>query len=331
MKAKSSGIGGQAVLEGIMMRNRNRYSVAVRKPDQEIEVIVKKHVGLDKKIKILKLPLLRGVFTFIDSMVIGMQTLNLSAEYYEDPQEQAPKTADKVGRTIFKDKLDTLVMAGTFIVSLALALLLFMYLPFYLSRLLSKFVVSTIWLNVFEGIIRLGIFLTYVTLISMMKDIKRLYMYHGAEHKCINCIESGLELNIKNVRQSTRYHKRCGTSFMLFVMVVSIVVFMFIHAEDAVTQMLYRIALIPLVAGISYEFIRYAGNHNNLFATILSAPGKLLQMLTTREPDDEMIEVGIAAIEAVFDWRAYRSIEDDPEGAFEFIDEDEDGILDDVQ
>lgn len=321
---KPSGIGGQAVIEGIMMKNKNRYSVAVRKPDNEIEVVVKKYVDWSKRIKLLKLPIIRGVFNFIDSLVVGMSTLTYSASFYEDPQEQAPTAADKIARSLFKDKLDSLVMAVTIIFSIALAIGLFMALPFYLSRLLSTFIVSDTILNIFEGIIRLTIFFVYVVIISMLNDIKRVYMYHGAEHKCINCIESGLELNVKNVRSCSRLHRRCGTSFLLFVMFVSVILFMFIKTDNPVQQMEYRLLLVPVVAGISYEILRLAGKSDNLFVRIISAPGLMLQKLTTKEPDDDMIEVAIAAIEAVFDWRAFRSVYDeDDEDAFEFIDEAE--------
>lgn len=323
---KPSGIGGQAVIEGIMMKNKNRYSIAVRKPDNEIEVIVKKCNNLSRKIKILRLPIIRGVYNFIDSLVMGMSTLTYSASFYEDPQEQAPTPADKLARGLFKDKLDSIVMALTIIVAIVFALGLFMALPFYLSRMLSRVIVSKTLLNLFEGLIRLAIFLIYVVAISMMNDIKRVYMYHGAEHKCINCIENGMELNVKNVRNSSRLHKRCGTSFMLFVMLVSIILFMFIKSDNAATQMGMRLLLVPVVAGISYEILKLAGRSNNIFMRIISTPGLLLQKLTTKEPDDDMIEVAIAAIEAVFDWREFRSVydEDSDEDAFEFIDNDDD-------
>lgn len=323
---KPSGIGGQAVIEGIMMKNKNRYSIAVRKPDNEIEVIVKKCSNLPRKIKILRLPVIRGVYNFIDSLVMGMSTLTYSASFYEDPQEQAPTPADKLARGLFKDKLDSIVMAVTIIVAIIFALGLFMALPFYLSRMLSRVIVSKTLLNLFEGIIRLTIFLVYVVAISMMNDIKRVYMYHGAEHKCINCIENGLELNVKNVRTSSRLHRRCGTSFMLFVMLVSVILFMFIKSDNAVTQMGMRLLLVPVVAGVSYEILKLAGRSNSLIMRIISAPGLLLQKLTTKEPDDDMIEVAIAAIEAVFDWREFRSVydEDTDEDAFEFIDNDDD-------
>ncbi len=328
---KPSGIGGQAVIEGIMMKNKNRYSVAVRKPDNEIEVTVKKYVDLSKRIKLLKLPIIRGVFSFVDSLIVGMSTLTYSAEFYEDPQEQAPTPIDKIARTLFKDKLDSIVMAVTIIFSIAVAIGLFMALPFYLSRLLSNFIVSETLLNLFEGIIRLAIFLSYVVLISMMNDIKRVYMYHGAEHKCINCIENGLELNVKNVRSCSRLHKRCGTSFLLFVMLVSVILFMFIKTDSPVRQMIYRLLLVPVVAGISYEILRLAGRTDNIIMRIISAPGLMLQKLTTKEPDDDMIEVAIAAIEAVFDWRAFRSVYDeDGTDAFEFIDDDDVDNVDEV-
>lgn len=315
---KPSGIGGQAVIEGIMMRNRDKYSVAVRKPDGEIEVVVKECKNYSEKYKVLGLPIIRGIFNFIDSLVVGMSTLSYSAEFYEDPQEQAPTAVDRIAKKLFKDKLDSIIMAGTIILSIALAIGLFMLLPYAASRFFTKYVVSQTVLNVIEGAIRLLIFLLYVALISMMQDIKRVYMYHGAEHKCINCIENGMELNVTNVRISSRLHKRCGTSFLFLVMFVSIVFFIFLKFDSKLMQILVRILLVPVIAGVSYEILKLAGRTDNIFVRIISAPGMLMQRLTTKEPDDAMIEVAIKAVEAVFDWRKFREEYDDKD-AVEFV------------
>lgn len=315
---KPSGIGGQAVIEGIMMRNGNRYSVAVRKPDGEIEVVVKECRNYSEKYKVLGLPIIRGIFNFIDSLVIGMSTLSYSAEFYEDPQEQAPTAIDRVAKRLFKDKLDSIIMAGTIILSIALAIGLFMLLPYVASRFFSRYIVSQTVLNIIEGVIRLVIFLLYVILISMMQDIRRVYMYHGAEHKCINCIENGMELNVANVRISSRLHKRCGTSFLFLVMFVSIVFFIFLKFDSKLMQIGVRILLVPVIAGVSYEILKLAGRKDNIFIRIISAPGMLMQRLTTKEPDDRMIEVAIKAVEAVFDWRKFREEYDDKD-TVEFI------------
>ena len=296
-KMCASGIGGQAVLEGVMMKNKDLYAVAVRKPDGEIEIEQAEYHSIAHGMKIAKIPFIRGTFNFLDSLILGMRTLDYSASFYED--EDAEDT-----------KLDKVVSEKTFsvftvILSLAIAIALFMILPYYLSTLLEKYVRNASLMTIFEGLIRLAIFLLHVVSIAAMKDIKRLYMYHGAEHKCINCIERGHVLNVHNVKKSSRLHRRCGTSFLLFVMVVSIIVFLFIRVDSPVLRVVLRIALLPVIAGISYECIRLAGRTNNVIVLILSAPGILLQKLTTKEPDEDMIEVAIKSVEAVFDWKGF--------------------------
>lgn len=313
---KPSGIGGQAVLEGIMMKNRNQYSVAVRKPDGEIEVHTSVHEGIAGRSGWAKLPLIRGVVNFIDSLVLGMETLTFSASFYEDEGEQEPGKFEKFLLKVFGEKAEKVVMGLTVAFSVVMAVAIFMILPFFISGFFRNYIVSNTLLAVIEGVIRLGLFVLYVVLISSMNDIKRVYMYHGAEHKCINCIENGHALNVKNVRKSSRYHSRCGTSFMFIVMIISIIFFIFIRVESPVLRVLYRVLLIPVIAGVSYEFIRLAGRSENPFVKFLSFPGKAMQKLTTKEPDDDMIEVAIAAVEAVFDWRAFRG--------YELDDEDED-------
>ena len=303
-KMQYSGIGGQAVLEGIMMKNKDQYAVAVRKPNGEIEVEVEHYIGILHDSKIKEIPFVRGVFQFLDSMILGMRSLNFSAAFYED-EEASETVTDKAFHKLFKDKADQVLSAIVMVVSLALAIGIFMVLPYFVTSLFSEYIRSTSFMAIIEGVMRIAIFVLYVLSISLMKDIRRLYRYHGAEHKCINCIEKGRPLTVKNVMRSSRQHKRCGTSFLLFVMLVSVILFFFIRVENPVYRVLIRIALIPVIAGISYEIIRLAGRSNNILVRIISAPGLWLQRLTTKEPDESMVEVAIAAVEAVFDWTAY--------------------------
>lgn len=299
-----SGIGGQAVLEGIMMKNKEQYAVAVRKPDGEIEVEVDTYHSIVHESGILNIPFVRGIFNFIDSLILGMKSLNFSSSFYED--EDAKETAaDRVFNKIFKDKAENVFMGIVTVISIVLAIAIFMVLPYYLTSLFRDYVRNASLIAIIEGVIRILIFVLYVLGISLMKDIKRVYMYHGAEHKCINCIEKGRPLTVRNVMRSSKQHKRCGTSFLLFVMLVSVVLFFFIRVENPVYRVLIRIALIPVIAGISYEIIRLAGRSNNILVRIISAPGLWLQRLTTKEPDEDMVEVAIAAVEAVFDWKGY--------------------------
>ena len=301
------GIGGQAVLEGVMMKNKDLYAVAVRKSDGEIVVDTQEFAGILHDSVLRKIPFIRGIFNFIDSLVLGMKSLNYSANFYEDEDAQET-TADKVMNKVFRGKAESILMGFTMILSVVLSLAIFIALPYYLSTLFERFVRNTSLLNIIEGAIRIAIFLIYVAAISLMKDIRRVYMYHGAEHKCINCLERGRELTVENVKRSSKQHRRCGTSFLLFVMVVSIILFLFITITQPVYRLLIRIALIPAVAGISYELIRLAGRYDNIFTRILSAPGMLLQKLTTKEPDSEMIEVAIKSVEAVFDWKEFLKV-----------------------
>lgn len=314
---KSSGIGGQAVLEGIMMKNQDEYAVAVRTPSNEIVIQKNKYVSITKRYKVLGIPIIRGVANFLESMVIGTKTLTYSSSFFEEEEEE-PKKKEKTDKKNTK-KTDTkdskekakeesgegLMMALTICASIILAVGIFMVLPFFIGNLLSGIIKSTVWLALIEGVIRIAIFIAYVGLISQMKDIKRVFMYHGAEHKTINCIENGFELTVDNVRWQSKEHKRCGTSFLLIVMIVSAIFFIFIDVESIWLRVVYRILLVPLIAGISYEFIRLAGRSDSKLVAILSKPGLLVQGLTTREPDDDMIEVAIKSVEAVFDWRNY--------------------------
>ena len=302
---KPSGIGGQAVIEGIMMRNKDKYSIAVRKPDKQIEVVVKESPLLTEKHKWLNYPVIRGIFNLVDSLVTGISTINYSASFYDDPAEQNTTKADELGKAIFKEKTESVLMAFTIILSVVFAVGLFMLLPYFISRLLKDYISSKFVLNLLEGIVRLIIFIAYIAAISMMRDIKRTYMYHGAEHKCINCIENGLILTPENVKNSSRFHKRCGTSFLFLVMFISIVFFIFIRVDNTVLQICIRVLLIPVIAGVSYEVIRLAGKSDGKLINIISKPGIWMQHLTTKEPDMDMIEVAIEAVDAVFDWKQF--------------------------
>lgn len=299
---KSSNIGGQAVLEGIMMRNGPRYSVAVRKADGEIAVEVKDYKSVIPWKTPLKIPFIRGIFNFVDSLVLGMKALTYSAGFFEDEEEEVLTEAEAAKR----EKQDKILMNVTVVVSIILAVAIFMVLPYYLSSIVEKYTSSRAVMTVFEGVIRVVIFLLYILLISRTKDIRRTFMYHGAEHKCINCIEQGLELNVENVRKCSKQHKRCGTSFLFFVMIVSIIFCFFIVTDSPVLRVIIRIALFPLIAGVSYEIIRLAGNSENPVVNLLSRPGMWVQNMTTKEPDDSMIEVGIRAVKEVFDWKTWQ-------------------------
>lgn len=304
---KSSGIGGQAVMEGIMMRNGSEYSVAVRKENGEIEVKKETYKGVGSKCKLFRLPFIRGIFSFVDSLVLGMKSLNYSASLFmeDGEEEEEPGRFEKWLQKKFGDKAEKVIMDLTMVISIILAMGIFMVFPTWVSTLMKPFLGNGIWMALFEGVLRIAIFIAYVGLISLMPDIKRTYMYHGAEHKCINCIEHGLPLTVENVMKSSKEHKRCGTSFLLIVMVISILFFLVIRPETLWLRLVSRILLIPVIAGVSFEFLRLAGNSDNPVVNLLSKPGLMLQGLTTKEPDEKMAEVAICAVEAVFDWKAY--------------------------
>lgn len=333
-KKNYSGIGGQAVMEGIMMKNKDRYSVAVRKSDGTIEVMEDTYKSIGGDNPVVKLPFIRGIFAFVDSLVLGMKTLSWSASFIEleeeessaevskkvsgeKPDEAAASEGDKKqagdDKTNQNEKaegekensLPGWMLALTVAFSIVMAIGIFMLLPYFITEFFRGLGASDKLLAVMEGVLRILIFVLYVGLISLMQDIKRVYMYHGAEHKCINCIENGMELKVENVMASSRLHTRCGTSFMLFVMFVSILLFMLIRTDNPGLRLLFRILLIPVISGISYEIIRLAGKSSNIIVRLISAPGLCLQKITTREPDEAMVEVAISAVEKVFDWREY--------------------------
>lgn len=285
-----------------MMRNGGKYSVAVRKPDGEIAVDVQEYKSFIPWETPLKIPFVRGIFNFVDSLVVGMKTLTYSASFYEE-EEEVEMTEAEAEKA---EKMDKILMSLVLVLSVVMAVALFMVLPYFLSRFVEQRTSSRVIMTVFEGVIRVVIFLGYIFLISRTKDIRRTFMYHGAEHKCINCIEHGLELNVDNVRKSSKQHKRCGTSFLFFVMIVSIIFCFFITTDSQVLRIIIRIALLPVIAGVSYEIIRLAGNSDNPVINLLSQPGMWVQNMTTKEPEDDMIEVAIRAVEEVFDWRAWQ-------------------------
>ena len=309
---KPSNIGGQAVMEGIMMRHKDKYSIAVRRPDKEIVVKVEDYKCIFGKARIWRKPIIRGMVSFIDSLVTGTKCLMYSAEIAgdEEDEEETRKNAalspeELEAKKKKEDKAFKALLYVTVAISIVISIAAFMLLPYALASLCRKVGASEVVVTIVEAFVKLGLFMGYMILISRMKDIQRTFMYHGAEHKCINCIEHGLPLTVENVRKSSKEHKRCGTSFMLFVMIVGIVLLFFVRVESPLMRVIVRIALLPVIAGISYELIKWAGSSENPVVCILSKPGLWLQGLTTKEPDDEMIEVGIAAVEAVFDWKAY--------------------------
>jgi len=343
-KMRPSGIGGMAVMEGVMMKNKDVYAVAVRKPNNEIAIEKSTHKDISDKIKLFKLPIFRGMLAFVDSMVVGMKVLNYSASFFEEEEDQkaskkrksvkenkieskaadidadfiveevsaGPKeksglnTIDGTNAETKKDGGDNaLLMALAVLISIVISVALFMVLPVFITNLFSSFVKNRFLVSLIEGIVRLAIFIGYVLLASRMTEIKRVFMYHGAEHKTINCLEQGFELTVENVRWQSKEHKRCGTSFMLLVILISLIFFMILPSMNLLGRVLSRIILVPFIAGISYEFIRIAGKSESKIVNIISRPGMWMQALTTKEPDDSMIEVAIASVDAVFDWRAF--------------------------
>ena len=303
---KYSGIGGQAVIEGIMMKNKDTYATAVRKPDGEIVIQKDTYVSMTEKVKIFSLPFVRGIFSFADSMILGMKTLTWSASFFEDDEEdEAPGRFESFLIDKFGEKMESVVMTAVMIFSVFMAIGIFMVLPLLIAGFFRRFIQSETVMAVLEGVIRIGIFIAYIKIISRMDDIRRTFMYHGSEHKCINCIEHGKTLTVDHVRESSKQHKRCGTSFLIIVMLISILFFMVVRVDNVWLRILSRIILVPVIAGVSYEFLRLAGRSDNALVNFLSKPGMWMQNLTTSEPDDSMIEVAIEAVEAVFDWKAY--------------------------
>ncbi len=316
-------------MEGIMMRHQNQYSVAVRKPNGEIVTKIEPCKSWSQGKKIWRLPIFRGMYSFVESLVVGMQCLTYSASFFDEEEEpkqengeknskaenfekqNTEKTEKSIGKenTVKdeskKEKQEKMLMYGTVAISICFSIALFIVLPYFIASIFRTVTESEVIISIAEACARLLIFFTYIVLISKMEDIQRVFMYHGAEHKCISCIESGMELNVENVMKSSKEHKRCGTSFLLFVMFVSVIFFLFIRVSSPWLRVLVRILLMPVIAGVSYELIRLAGNSDHPVVSLLSKPGLALQKLTTKEPEPDMVEVAICAVEAVFDWKAY--------------------------
>ena len=312
MKQRSGGnaafkttVGGQALMEGVMMRGKKMYAMAVRNPEGGITIEKKECGGLGRK-GLFRLPIFRGVAAFVDSLVTGTRILMRSAEIAgEDWTEEAePSKFEKFLQEKLGDRMNNIIIYCSVGFSLILGMLLFFLLPVWLGNFF-KTMVPTWALGVIEGLIRIAIFLLYLFGISRMKEIHRVFQYHGAEHKTINCFESEKELTVENVLPCTRLHKRCGTSFLLFVMIISMVVFFFVRTDDFLLRLVTRIVLVPVIAGISYEVIRWAGNSNSKLVALISYPGLCLQKITTAEPDPDQIETAIAAMKGV--------LEDEPE------------------
>ena len=300
-------VGGQALMEGIMMRGPKQMCCAVRKPDGTIET---KLDPTPTHGVWMKIPLVRGAISMIESMIVGYRYMMYSAQVSMgddyDPAEEETAFEKWVGEHL-GEKAENALLTVAAVLGGLLAILLFTVLPTFLVGGVNRLLPLGRWSKVvMEAVLKVAIFLTYMVGISKMKEIHRVFEYHGAEHKCINCIEHGLPLTVENVRKSSKHHKRCGTSFLLIVMLISILFFMFIRVDSKPLQLLLRLVLIPVIAGVSYEFIRLAGRYDNPVVNMLSVPGLLMQRMTTKEPDDEMIEVGIASVEAVFDWKKWQ-------------------------
>ncbi|SHH51089.1 DUF1385 domain-containing protein [Clostridium grantii] len=292
---KQANVGGQAVIEGVMMRGSKGLATAIRKPNNEIEVQFEDKKPLTKKNKVFSLPIIRGFISLLDSLIIGIKSLNYSASFFEEEGELSK--FDKWFEGIFKDKTNDIIMGFSLILSLGFSVLLFFLLPTYTASAFKFLnVQNTLVLNIIEGIIRVGIFILYIYLISKMEDIKRVFQYHGAEHKTIFCYENGEELTPENAMKYKRFHPRCGTNFMFLVMIVSIIVFSLTGWNSVIERTIYRIVLLPVISGLTYEIIRWMGKSDSKLSKILAYPGLSLQKLTTREPDLSQLEVAIKAL-----------------------------------
>lgn len=295
--AKKTSIGGQAVIEGVMMRGPGKVAIAVRKPDGEIEVKVEESVPITKKNKILGLPIIRGAISLFDSLIIGINALTYSASFFEEAEEEGK--FDKFLKDKLGDKVDNFVIGFSLVVSLAIAVGLFFILPTFAASIIKKATSNPILINLLEGVLRIMIFFVYLFFISKMKEIQRVFEYHGAEHKSIFCYEAELPLTPENAAKFDTLHPRCGTNFLLIVMIISIVIFSFLGWPGLLMRILSRVILLPVVAGLSYEVLKWFGRSESGLAKVLMYPGMILQRLTTRKPDERQLEVAIAALKAV--------------------------------
>lgn len=295
---KKANVGGQAVIEGVMMKNEDQYAVAVRKPNQEIVIEEKTYVSLGKRYKILGIPFVRGIVAFGESMVLGMKILSFSAEFFEVEDEKESKVDTWINKT-FKDKANSIIIGISMVLAIAMAVGLFVLLPLFITELLKPLIPNEHLVNLSDGIIRIIVFLTYILLISKMKDIQRVFQYHGAEHKTINCYEAGLELTVENAMKQTRLHKRCGTSFLMYVVIISVFVMTIVNAQTVLMRFIARILLLPVIAGVSYEVLKFIGKSDSKILGIFAKPGLMLQKITTQEPDELQLEVAIASLKCV--------------------------------
>lgn len=294
---KNKNVGGQAVIEGVMMQSENYRAIAVRKNNGEIELKKEKIKSWVKEKKIDKIPFLRGSFILFETMIEGMKSLNYSSDFFLEEDEE--DEIDKFLKKIFKDKSNNVIMSVSLILAMIFSVVLFVLIPTSIGGLCSSFIHNNIILNLIEGLIRIAILISYMLLISKNGDIKRTFMYHGAEHKVIHCYENGIELTVENAKKFTTLHPRCGTNFLFIVMFTSIILFSFFGWPNILIRMVMRILFIPIVAGVSYEIIKFIGKYNNMLSKIVAYPGMILQHITTKEPNDEQLEVAIKALKAV--------------------------------
>ncbi|MCT4633547.1 MAG: DUF1385 domain-containing protein [Firmicutes bacterium] len=291
---KFASVGGQALIEGVMMRGQSNIAIAVRKSDGEI--VLKKDPVKKVGSSFFKLPLIRGMYALVSSMVVGIKALTYSAEFFEEADEVKETKFDLFLKKIFKEKTDDVLVFFSMLFAIIMALFLFTFLPTFLIATLRAKVTNPIYLSAFEGVLKIALFVAYILLISRMNDVKRVFQYHGAEHKTIHCLESGKELTVENCREFSTLHPRCGTSFLLIVLVISITIFSFVSWTSPVMRVVWKIVLLPVVAGVSFEVLKWTGKGNSSFAKIISKPGMMMQKLTTNEPDDKQLEVAIAAL-----------------------------------
>ena len=293
-------VGGQAVIEGVMMQGDKKKAVAVRTPDGEIKVKTERINSWVRNKHIDKIPFLRGMFILFETMIDGMKSLNYSSDIYmEETGEEEEDAIDRFIKKMFGDKANNVLIMVSMVIAVILSVGLFVMLPTFAGGFFAKFINNDVVLNLIEGVIRILILFAYIYAISKNKDIERVYQYHGAEHKSIHCYESGKELTVENAREFKRLHPRCGTNFLFIVMATSIILFAFFGWPNPLMRILMRIVCIPVVAGIAYEIIRILGKYDNAFTRMIAYPGMMLQYLTTKEPDDEQLEVAIASLKAV--------------------------------
>lgn len=300
MKNKYTSIGGQALIEGVMMRNGKKVAMAVRKPSGEIEL--KKETHASKFGSLAKVPFLRGILALVASMTVGVKALTWSAEFFEDGTEEEPESKFEIWmRDKFGKKADDILIGLSMAFAVVMAFGLFGALPTLIISFTKRWISDPLMLSALEGVMKIVMFIGYVSVISMMKDIRRVFQYHGAEHKVIYAYESGEELTVENARKFTRLHPRCGTSFLLLVLITSIIIFSFVSWSSPIARIGMKILFFPLIAGLSFEIIKFTGKHDNALVRLITWPGLMVQNLTTKEPDDSQLEVAIASLKAVLD------------------------------